>query len=520
MTQMMASASAQSQSWRGMAQRGALLLLLPLVLWGCSDSGNNSGGGGGGGGGTSQFTAATATSLGNRSFTFSNGLGNALASRFSLPATQAVTLQVGAFTGTSAPLTLDSGGQTATGTVTLGSCTFRLTQSTFRTNQGPQAGTQVLADPCDSETQQNVLRLTDPQSRETATSTAPTSTTRPNVAFVLTADPRNNVGSYSTVDLTTRNVTRDIRRGGVSSDAIARTFNNRVYVVNRLNADNIQIIDPAQGFTTPSGLQVSTGNGTNPQDIAFVSATKAYVSRLERTARLLILNPTTLASLGEVDLSSRLKSNDRDGSPEAAYMLVVNGLLYVVLQHLDNFVPVAPGEVVVIDPSTDRIVTTIVLPFRNPVSQLHFSASLRRILVSCVGEFGTNDGGIVAIDPSTNTLDNALRTNESALGGDITDFEIVSSTKGVAIVSDAEFNNSVVTFNPSTGQRLATLIPAASTFIPHLALNSRSEVYIAVRDLRTTTPGLRVFDAATDRDLVPGTLNVGQLPPIWTVFLE
>ena len=58
------------------------------------------------------------------------------------------------------------------------------------------------------------------------------------------------------------------------------SFGGRIYVVNRLNADNIQIIDPQQGYTTPANAQVSVGNGSNPQDIAFVNATKAYVSRL------------------------------------------------------------------------------------------------------------------------------------------------------------------------------------------------------------------------------------------------
>ena len=55
-------------------------------------------------------------------------------------------------------------------------------------------------------------------------------------------------------------------------------------VTNRLNADNIQIIDPQQGYTTPANAQVSVDNGTNPQDIAFVNANKAYVSRQSKTS--------------------------------------------------------------------------------------------------------------------------------------------------------------------------------------------------------------------------------------------
>lgn len=501
-----------------------LLLVLQLALAGCESGGGDDGGGGGGGGGN-QFAAVTANDLANRSFAFPTGLSQTLAARLGLQAGQAFTLQFGNFTGMTGPMTFEAGGQTATGTVTLGSCTFLFEQSGFRTGQGPQAGMQFLADPCEIEMNQRFLRLTDPQSRETVSSSPGTSLTRPNVAFVLTADSGDNVGSYSVVDLATRNVMRDIRRGGVHSDARARAFGGRVYVVNRLFADNIQIIDPQQGFLTPTNAQVSVGNGSNPQDIAFVSASKAYVSLLA-SPRLLILNPTTLATLGEVDVSSQLSPSERDASPEPGFMLVHNGLLYVVLQHLDNFTPVAPGEVVVIDPATDRIVTTIQLQTTNPFSELHFSPTLGspprgRILVSCVGNFGVNDGRIVAIDPTTNTIDQGISITEAGMQGDITEFAIVSSTKGFAIISSSTFVNSLVTFNPSTGQRLNTVFTLPSpAFAPHLAINSRNELYLAVTDTATTTPGLRVFDTVTDRDLIPGPLNVGQLPPIWVLFLE
>jgi hypothetical protein len=160
------------------------------------------------------------------------------------------------------------------------------------------------------------------------------------------------------------------------------------------------------------------------------------------------------------------------------------------------------------------------LPCTNPLSPLHFSPTLKRILVSCVGTFGVNDGGIVAIDPLTNTVDPGINITEAALGGDITDFEMVSSTKGFAIVTNANFANSLVTFHPTTGQRLNTVLGPLDVFIPHLALNSRNELYVAVNDVTTPTPGVRVFDAVTNNDLVPGPLNVGQLPPVWVLFLE
>src|SRR5207253_1548992 len=118
---------------------------------------------------------------------------------------------------------------TASGTVTIGSCTFQIGQSNFPARQGPQAGTQFIADPCRIDTTTGVLILTDPQSGESASSSASNPSGIPSVAFVLTTD--FSTGSYSVVDLNTRSVTKDIKRGGVHSDAIARFFSGRVYVV-------------------------------------------------------------------------------------------------------------------------------------------------------------------------------------------------------------------------------------------------------------------------------------------------
>lgn len=77
-----------------------------------------------------------------------------------------------------------------------------------------------------------------------------------------------------------------------------------------------------------------------------------------------------------------------------------------------------------------------------------------------------------------------------------------------------------MTFNPSTGQLLTTVLAPPGVSIPQIAINSRNELYVAVNDSTTATPGVRVFDTVTDSDLIPGPLNVGQLPPNWVLFLE
>jgi hypothetical protein len=57
-----------------------------------------------------------------------------------------------------------------------------------------------------------------------------------------------------------------------------------------------------------------------------------------------------------------------------------------------------------------------------------------------------------------------------------------------------------------------------NVFLPHLAINSRHELYLAVADARTPRPGVRIFD--TDRELTTTPLNVGQLLPSWILCIE
>src|SRR5262245_26267073 len=483
-------------------------------------------------GGGTDFSGVTQNDLANRIYPFPTGAGAILASApprgLGLPQGQAFTLQFGNFGGTSTgPVRLDSSGSTASGSVTLGStsstttttsgavttCSFQFDQSTFPPGRGPQVGTQFTSNPCEVDRNNNTMRLT-PVAGETEVSAPFIALPTTNAAFVLTTD--FSTGSYSVVDLTSRAVFKDIRQGGVGSDAIARLFNGRVYVVNRPPVNSVQILDPQQGFITPTTNGVlSVDSGSNPQDIAFVNANKAYVSRLA-SARLLIINPTTLTRLGELDLSSLAKPDDSDGSPGPAYMLVRSGLVYVELRH-----EVANGEVAVIDATNDRIITVLQLHGKNPVSELQFSPTLNRILVSSVGDFTVNDGGIDAINPDTNIVDPQFVVKEANMHGDITAFALISRTKGFAVVRDVKSASTLMTFNPSTGQLLnSKVVGPLSVPVPHVAVNSHNEVYLAVVDTQTSTPGLRIFDAITDREITTTPLNVGQLPPAFTLFIE
>jgi hypothetical protein len=480
-----------------------------------------------GGDNGSSTVSATFNDLTNRSFAFPGGAGPDLAAVLRLPPGQAFTLQFGNFGGTNVgPVTLDSGGSDASGTVILGSCTFRFDRSTFPAGSGPQSDAQFTIDPCQINRDDNTLRLI-AVSGETLVSAAAMPIPTTSAAVVLTTDA--STSSYSVVDLASRNVFKDIKIGGVTRDAIARFFVNpsafpggRVYVVNRLGGDSIQVLDPQFGFITPPNGVLSVGNGTDAWDIVFVNTNKAYVSRLG-SPKLLVINPTTLRITGEIDLSSLAKPTDNDGSPDPAYMLIRNGMVFVALRHIDftqsQLPTVARGEVAVIDSTPDRIVNVITLNGKDPASEFQFSPNLNRILISSVGDLTVIDDGIEAINPDTNAVDSQLAVSEAAMGGDITAFVTVSRTKGFAIVRDTGLAHFLITFDPSSGQRLKTIV-GPLVLIPHLAINSRNEVYVAIIDTQIATSGLRIFDADTDNEITTTPLNVGQFPPAFTVFIE
>lgn len=226
---------------------------------------------------------------------------------------------------------------------------------------------------------------------------------------------------------------------------------------------------------------------------------------------------------GRIPLRHLIKPGDGDGAPELYYMLFHDGLVYLLLQHLDFAVQplpakVARGGVVVIDPDTDTVVEVLTLNGENPFSNLVFSPALNRILVSSVGDFQALDGGIEAINPDTRTVERGFRVTEAALGGDITHFDIVSATKGFAVVVvDTNFRNALVSFNPTTGARLETIFSPSDSFLPHFAINGRGELYLAVVDT-TPTPRLRIFDVDQDRELA--SVRSGNLPPVFVLFIE
>ena len=331
-------------------------------------------------------------------------------------------------------------------------------------------------------------------------------------AFVTTTDFSS--GGLRRIDLNTRAVLPG--ETAVFTDTRLRWYDGLIYVINRFGQDNIQVVNPA---TLATVLQFSTGNGSNPADIAFVSPTKAYVTLYEKTG-LLIVNPQTGATLGSVPLGAFA---DADGIPEMDHMERVGPWLLVALQRLDRnngFVPTDSSLVVVVDTRADTVYDVnpaqpgkqgFRLTGKNPVTPFAYDPSSGRLLIGCAGNYGALDGGIEWIDPiGFKSLGYAI--TEVALGGNISGIAWYTDAHSYAVIYDASFNGLLVSWSAASGSKLATLYSASG--LGDLGLDDRDELYVC--DGTFTSPGVRVWHAGTDLPLA-GPLDTG-LPPSQITF--
>ncbi len=322
------------------------------------------------------------------------------------------------------------------------------------------------------------------------------------VAFVVTSDFSSGGFSSLTADRTLTSIDLPVYQDLGITEA-----QGMVYMLEKFGPDNIIVVDPAN--PAQAVRQFSTGNGSNPQQMAVVSPTKAYITRLER-AEILIVNPATGDSTGTVDL---LSFADGDGIPEMAPMVYnEGGMVYVGIQRLDrlNFwVPTGPGKVIVIDPSYDSVVTSYDLTIENPVD---ISIMGERLFVAG-GGFGNPDGvGIDTINVSSGSVGRLV--GGASFTGQVTQFLPVSETLGYAIASGAWPLSTVHKVDPSTGALGDTLLGAVS---PSMAALS-SDGTLLVGDRNMTTPGVLYYDAATG--VLEGELVTTGLPPSGFVLLD
>jgi hypothetical protein len=332
-------------------------------------------------------------------------------------------------------------------------------------------------------------------------------------ALVITTDYQS--GSYSAVRLTDHQTVASIEV--IHQDATCRfdPLTKKPLIVSRLGADAIEIVDPEQSWQVVG--EYSVGAGSNPQDIAVVSENRAYVSRLGEPS-LLVVHPLSGDVQGEVDLTGYA---DADGLPEPVGLYHLDGKVYALLLRLVNMTETGVSTLLVIDGPSGAIEDEVELSAPNPSGRLRYSTAIGRLVIISTGEFGDHgDGCVETYDPATGSLSGPLIT-EQALGGDLVDAVIAAEDRGFAVIGEtigSAGNSRVVGFDPQAGTKTADLI-VAETF-DHLSLElSPAGDELWVPDRRPDSPGIRIFDVATNSEITTAPIDVG-LPPFVICFVE
>lgn len=333
-------------------------------------------------------------------------------------------------------------------------------------------------------------------------------------AFVTTTDYQTGSASIVTADDSVLTAVKDV--ASVHSDALARTYNGLIYVLNRQGADNIQVIDPLAGFVTRK--QFSTGNGSDPEDIVFQNSSRAFVTRYNEE-QLWIVNPNTGQRSGMLDFSWLA---DADLVPEMSHMVKVGNRVFVSVQRLDRntpfFDPTGTSYVAVFDAVTEQFIDAspltagiqaITLTGSNPFGELVYNAASGQVWVPELGFFGLKDGGLELVNPST-LAKSGIVISENTLGGDITDVVALDANRGAAIITDANFNTLLVGFDLTAPTTIDTIY-APGSFALQDAERSR-DGRIFVSDRSVALPGIRVFRGSDHTQITTNPIDVG-LPP-------
>lgn len=342
-----------------------------------------------------------------------------------------------------------------------------------------------------------------------------------NVILATTSDFQS--GTYSAISLDGFAPANGL--GPVHSDAIARynPYNGKVYILNRLGMDNIQILDPQNNYQTIK--EISLPRGSNPQDIAFSGANSAYIS-LYGEDYLLKIQPSTGNFLKQINTSHLA---DSDGLPEAQNMFFYDqgpGLLFVSLQRLARgnlFHTTDKSTVIVIDTTQDKIVREFTLNFTNPYSRFHYDSGQDRLYLSCVGEFGNYfalDGGIEVfeLDPDANNI--ALLTplvTESELGYEIVEFYPDPSQNIWALTSDSSLETSLRRIDWSNHNSQVVNIPnEVSGEFYQTMLVQGNLLFLALKS--TKRPGIQVYNWSSQNFVHKTPINTN-LPPFSLTFV-
>ncbi|MCP4447540.1 MAG: hypothetical protein GY811_19690 [Myxococcales bacterium] len=236
-------------------------------------------------------------------------------------------------------------------------------------------------------------------------------------------------GILSQIFIDNLGVGQGVIAGVAASDSVVRHVGDRLYIVNRFGSDNVTIVDID---TKQLVAQISTGAGTNPQDVAVIGDS-IYVCAYDSGNIIVLDQGDEQATPTLIDISSY----DSDGVPNCGSIIEVDGNLYASLGILDDTFASQGGKVIVIDSATNTISTDFDLTNNNPFGLFEASSSTGPfqgdLLITTTEDFGTGNGCVERVSPGPTPASAGCLIENSELGGFVSKLQVVGDSAYLAV---------------------------------------------------------------------------------------
>lgn len=287
---------------------------------------------------------------------------------------------------------------------------------------------------------------------------------------------------YSTGQVATLDVTTGVVADALfptTSDPIVEVDGGRVFLLDRSAENTVRMYEPGD-WSAPL-VEFSTGDGSNPQDVALCG--DVLVVTMLAADHLGLWDATTGLARGTIDLSAW---DDGDGTPEADGITTgPDGALYVTLNQYDTSVTPwssasGTGTILKIGCDTLQVAESWTVG-PNPGLSAHPLDPTKLLLRT--GDYydpdysAKLDGALATFDPATGDV-SAPHMTEEAFGYNLS--SVVGNVDGKAIlVADDAYSWGVWCLDLATWTATAT--PAADSFIGDAVATPDGKVWVGYR---------------------------------------
>jgi hypothetical protein len=333
-------------------------------------------------------------------------------------------------------------------------------------------------------------------------------------AFVVAGD-YDATGIATTVRVPGLAVDQGVAAGIVGADPVVRRFGDRLYILDRFNGDTVTVVE-ADGHSLVA--QISTGSGSNPQDVA-VKGDKLYVAALG-AAGVLVLDVTRPAD-GVIDTIDLAALDETDSLPDCNTLYLAGETLLVACARLDNFVPQGPATIAVIDTTDDTLTGSFELMYAGPIGWIEptsaDSAAGGDLLLSTVPSFTDYSVGCLErIDVSGAPAAAGCLVSNQQVGGYISQYAWGEDDTLYLATTDCDGDcfgsanvSALTTYDAGTETLAASPITPAEQTVTDFARCPTGHLVVA--DGTFGAAGVRVYDDA-GTELTTEALDVG-IPP-------